>query len=49
MQASVTFFPRLLCTRARLAEALKPGYRCTHHQENYFFDGANQARIRMWS
>lgn len=26
---------------ARLAAALKPGYRCLHRQENYFFDGAH--------
>lgn len=27
---------------ARLAEALQPGHRCTHNQENYFFDGSKQ-------
>lgn len=27
---------------AKLAEALRPGYRTTHQQENFFFDGAGQ-------
>jgi len=27
---------------AKLAEALQPGYRTTHQQENFFFDGSQQ-------
>lgn len=27
---------------ARVAEALRPAFRETHHQENYFFDGAKR-------
>lgn len=27
---------------ARVAEALRPAFRETHHQENFFFDGAQR-------
>ena len=27
---------------ARVAEALRPAFRETHHQENFFFDGARR-------